>query len=92
MRKLRRSPKPGRAGIVVPDGTLFGDGICARIKEELLKEFNLHSIVRLPKGVFEPYTNIKTNLMFFERTGPTKEIWFHGSVRVIFAISCSLNL
>ncbi|MGB8491461.1 MAG: N-6 DNA methylase, partial [Bacteroidales bacterium] len=47
--------------IVVPNGTLFGDGICARIKEELIKEFNLHTIVRLPKGVFEPYTDIETN-------------------------------
>lgn len=77
MRKLRRSPKPGRAGIVVPNGTLFGDGVSARIKEELLKEFNLHTIVRLPLGVFAPYTGIQTNLLFFERGGPTKEIWFY---------------
>lgn len=77
MRKLRRSPKPGRAGIVVPNGTLFGDGICARIKEELLKEFNLHTIVRLPMGVFSPYTIIPTNLLFFDRSGPTKEIWYY---------------
>ena len=78
MRKLRRSPKPGRAGIVVPNGTLFGDGVCARIKEELLKEFNLHTIVRLPEGVFAPYTGIPTNLMFFDRTGPTREIWYYA--------------
>jgi len=77
MRKLRRSPKPGRAGIVVPNGTLFGDGVCARIKEELLKEFNLHTIVRLPNGVFAPYTNITTNLLFFDRSGSTKEIWYY---------------
>jgi type I restriction enzyme M protein len=77
MRKLRRQPKPGRAGVVVPDGTLFGDKTCARIKEQLLKEFNLHSIVRLPPGVFAPYTPIKTNLVFFDRTGPTKEIWYY---------------
>jgi type I restriction enzyme M protein len=61
MRKLRRSPKPGRAGVVVPNGTLFGDGVCARIKEQLLKEFNLHTVVRLPNGVFAPYTSIPTN-------------------------------
>jgi type I restriction enzyme M protein len=65
MRKLRRARTradlPARAAVVVPDGTLFGDGVCARIKEELLKEFNLHTIVRLPNGVFAPYTNIRTN-------------------------------
>ncbi len=77
MRKLRRSPKPGRAGIVVPNGTLFGDGVCARIKEELLREFNLHTIVRLPVGVFSPYTSIPTNLLFFDRSGPTREIWYY---------------
>ena len=67
MRKLKRPPKPGRAAVVVPNGTLFGDGICARIKEELLKDFNLHTIVRLPNGVFAPYTSIPTNLLFFDR-------------------------
>jgi len=80
MRKLRRplsSAKAGRCGMVVPNGTLFGDGVCARIKEELLKEFNLHTIVRLPNGVFAPYTSIPTNLLFFDRSGPTKEIWYY---------------
>jgi type I restriction enzyme M protein len=77
MRKLKRVPKPGRAGVVVPNGALFGDGVCARIKEELLKEFNLHTIVRLPNGVFAPYTSIPTNLLFFDRSGPTKEIWYY---------------
>ncbi len=77
MRKLRRPPKPGRAGVVVPNGTLFGDGVCARIKEELLKDFNLHTIVRLPNGVFAPYTSIPTNLMFFDRSGPTKDVWYY---------------
>ena len=79
MRKLRRpigGRKAGRCGMVVPNGVLFGDGICARIKEELLKEFNLHTIVRLPNGVFSPYTDIPTNLVFFDRGGPTKNIWF----------------
>ena len=80
MRKLRRpvgGAKPGRCGMVVPNGTLFGDGVCARIKQELLKEFNLHTIVRLPNGVFSPYTSIPTNLLFFDRSGPTKEIWYY---------------
>lgn len=77
MRKLKRQPKLGRAGVVVPNGTLFGDGICARIKERLLKEFNLHTIVRLPNGVFAPYTGIPTNLLFFDRSGPTREVWYY---------------
>jgi type I restriction enzyme M protein len=70
-------PKPGRAAVVVPNGTLFGDGVCARIKEELLKDFNLHTIVRLPNGVFAPYTGIPTNLLFFDRSGHTKDIWYY---------------
>jgi type I restriction enzyme M protein len=77
MRKLRRHPKPGRAGVVVPNGTLFGDGVAARIKEELLKDFNLHTIVRLPNGVFAPYTSIPTNILFFDRSGPTREVWYY---------------
>ncbi|WP_430453408.1 N-6 DNA methylase [Rhodopirellula europaea] len=81
MRKLRKPTGSnaigGRAGVVVPNGTLFGDGVCARIKEELLKEFNLHTIVRLPNGVFAPYTIIPTNLLFFDRSGPTKAIWYY---------------
>jgi hypothetical protein len=77
MRKLKRPPKPGRAGVVVPNGVLFGDGVCARIKAELLKNFNLHTIVRLPNGVFAPYASIPTNLLFFDRSGPTKEIWYY---------------
>jgi type I restriction enzyme M protein len=77
MRKLRRHPKPGRAAVIVPNGTLSGGGVCARIKAELLTEFNLHTIVRLPNGVFSPYTPIPTNLLFFDRSGPTKDIWFY---------------
>lgn len=81
MRKLRRpghgSERGGRAGVVVPNGTLFGDGVCGRIKAQLLQEFNLHTIVRLPNGVFAPYTSIPTNLLFFDRTGPTKCIWYY---------------
>ena len=67
----------GRAAVVVPNGTLFGDGVCARIKAQLLEEFNLHTIVRLPNGVFAPYTSIPTNLLFFDRSGPTKCIWYY---------------
>jgi type I restriction enzyme M protein len=87
MRKLRVAGAPvpggkpatrgGRAAVVVPNGTLFGDGISAVIKEELLKEFRLHTIVRLPQGVFAPYTDIPANLLFFERGGPTDTIWFY---------------
>src|SRR5438128_2614021 len=80
MRKLRRpvgGSKGGRCGMVVPNGVLFGDGVCARIKEDLLKEYNLHTIVRLPNGVFAPYTSIPTNLLFFDRSGPTKDIWYY---------------
>jgi len=81
MRKLKRQPtpvgRPARAAVVVPNGTLFGDGVCARIKDELLKEFNLHTIVRLPNGVFSPYTGIPTNILFFDRSGPTKEVWYY---------------
>ncbi len=51
--------------------------MCARIKEELLSQFNLHTVVRLPNGVFSPYTNINTNLLFFDTEGPTKTIWFY---------------
>ncbi len=81
MRKLRKAPKagvpPARAAVIVPNGTLFGDGVCARIKEDLLKEFNLHTIVRLPNGVFAPYTIIPTNILFFDRSGPTKDLWYY---------------
>jgi type I restriction enzyme M protein len=89
MRKLRvagapspawqegRSARGGRAAVVVPNGTLFGDGISAVIKEEMLKEFRLHTIVRLPQGVFAPYTDIPANLLFFERGGPTDTIWYY---------------
>jgi len=66
----------GRAAVVLPDGFLFGEGVKTTIKRELLEEFNLHTIVRLPKGVFSPYTSINTNILFFEKGGPTKEVWF----------------
>ena len=70
--------KPGgRAALVLPDGLLFGEGIKTRIKEKLLEECNLHTIVRLPKGVFAPYTTINTNLLFFTKGTSTKDIWFY---------------
>jgi type I restriction enzyme M protein len=67
----------GRGAIVLPDGTLFGEGIKTRIKEKLLTECNLHTIVRLPNGVFSPYTGIKTNLLFFTKGQQTKEVWYY---------------
>jgi type I restriction enzyme M protein len=67
----------GRAGIVLPDGSLFGEGVKTRLKEHLLEECNLHTIVRLPNSVFKPYASIGTNLLFFEKGEPTKEIWFY---------------
>jgi len=66
----------GKAAVVLPDGFLFGEGTKTNLKRELLEDFNLHTIVRLPKGVFSPYTSIATNLLFFEKGGPTKEVWF----------------
>jgi type I restriction enzyme M protein len=77
MRRLRKAPKSGRAAMVVPNGTLFGDGVCGRIKQELLTNFNLHTVVRLPNGVFAPYTSIPTNILFFDRSGPTADVWYY---------------
>jgi type I restriction enzyme M protein len=80
MRKLKKK-KPtaqgGRAAVVVPHGTLFADGIAARVKKQLVEEFNLHTIVRLGEGIFAPYTNIPCNILFFEQGEPTKEIWYY---------------
>ena len=76
MRRLKRGGR-GRHAVVVPNGTLFGDGVSARIKADLLQHFNLHTIVRLPEGVFAPYTDIPTNLIFFDTTGPTRTIWYY---------------
>ncbi|HEX4407396.1 MAG TPA: class I SAM-dependent DNA methyltransferase [Xanthobacteraceae bacterium] len=75
MRRLKRAGR-GRAGVVVPNGTLFGDGVAARIKADLLTQFNLHTIVRLPEGVFSPYTDIPTNMIFFDTSEPSEEIWY----------------
>lgn len=67
----------GRAAVVLPDGTLFGEGVKTKIKRLLTQECNLHTIVRLPNGVFNPYTGIKTNILFFTKGQPTKDIWFY---------------
>ena len=70
--------KPGgRAAIVLPDGSLFGEGVKTRLKEHLLEECNLHTIVRLPNSVFKPYASIGTNLLFFEKGQPTQDVWFY---------------
>ncbi len=74
MRLLRVN---GRAGVVLPDGFLFGEGVKSRIKQDLLETCNLHTIVRLPGGVFNPYTGIKTNILFFTKGQPTKHVWFY---------------
>ena len=67
----------GRGAVVLPDGFLFGEGIKSRVKKLLMKECNLHTIIRLPNGVFAPYTNIRTNLLFFTKGKPTETIWFY---------------
>jgi len=75
--------KPGgRAAVVLPDGTLFGEGVKTKIKQMLTQECNLHTIVRLPNGVFNPYTGIKTNILFFTKGDGTaktasKQVWFY---------------
>lgn len=74
---LRRLKDGGRCAVVVPNGVLFGDGVGARVKQQLLTECNLHTIVRLPNGVFAPYTPIPANVLFFDKTGRTKETWFY---------------
>jgi type I restriction enzyme M protein len=67
----------GRAAVVLPDGTLFGEGVKTRLKEHLLEECNLHTIVRLPNSVFKPYASIGTNLLFFEKGTKTQEVWYY---------------
>ena len=73
---IRLLKSNGRAAVVLPDGTLFGEGVKTRIKEELMDKCNLHTIVRLPKNVFHP-VNIRTNLLFFEKGSPTKDVWYY---------------
>ena len=73
---IRLIKNNGRAAVILPDGSMFGDGITARLKEELMEKCNLHTIVRLPKNVFAPYTSVKTNILFFEKGNPTKDVWY----------------
>lgn len=75
---MYRLKKGGRAAVILPDGFLFGtDNTKVNIKKKLLGEFNLHTVIRMPDSVFAPYTAITTNILFFDRTGPTKETWFY---------------
>jgi len=75
---IMRLLKPGgRAGMVLPDGTLFGEGVKSRIKQRLLQECDLHTIVRIPGSAFAPYTSISINLLFFTKGRPTKEVWYY---------------
>jgi len=74
---IRLLKRGGRAAAVLPDGFLFGEGIKTRLKQSLLEECNLHTIVRLPNGVFNPYTGIRTNLLFFTKGQPTNHVWFY---------------
>jgi type I restriction enzyme M protein len=75
---IMRLLKPGgRAAVVLPDSSLFGDSIKQLLREQLLEECQLHTIVRMPYGVFSPYTDIRTNLLFFSKGEPTKGIWFY---------------
>jgi len=67
----------GRAGIVLPDGSLTGEGVKQRIRQKLLEDCNLHTIIRLPNSVFQPYATVATNLLFFEKGKPTQEIWYY---------------
>ena len=75
---MYRLKQNGRAAVILPDGFLFGtDNAKIAIKEKLLSEFNLHTIIRMPHSVFAPYTSITTNILFFDRTHPTTETWFY---------------
>ena len=75
---MYRLKQNGRAAVILPDGFLFGtDNAKVNIKKKLLREFNLHTIIRLPGSVFSPYTSITTNILFFDNTHPTEETWFY---------------
>ncbi len=75
---MYRLKQNGRAAVILPDGFLFGtDNAKVAIKKKLLSEFNLHTVIRMPHSVFAPYTSITTNILFFDRTGSTKETWFY---------------
>lgn len=67
----------GRAGIVLPDGSLTGEGVKQRVRQRLLEECNLHTVIRLPNSVFQPYATVATNLLFFDKGKPTREVWYY---------------
>jgi type I restriction enzyme M protein len=67
----------GRAGIVLPDGSLTGEGVKQRVRQKLLEDCNLHTIIRLPNSVFQPYATVATNLLFFDKGAPTREVWYY---------------
>jgi len=81
MRKLKRPEenkgKPGRAAVAIPDGILSQEGVASRIRAALVEDFNLHTVVRLPRGVFEPYTRSSTSILFFDRAKPAEQVWFY---------------
>ncbi|WP_221913018.1 class I SAM-dependent DNA methyltransferase [Streptococcus halichoeri] len=74
---MYRLKEKGRVGVILPDGFLFGEGAKTRLKQKLVEEFNLHTIIRLPHSVFAPYTSIHTNILFFDKTKKTEETWFY---------------
>lgn len=76
-RILKKLKARGRCGMVVPEGTLFRGDAFAMVKKDLLENYNLHTVVSLPSGVFLPYSSVKTNLLFFDRTGPTRDVWYY---------------
>jgi len=77
MRKLRQQSKPGRAAVVIPDGILSQEGIAVRIRAMLVDEYRLHTVVRLPRGVFEPYTKSSTSILFFDAQSPEDYVWYY---------------
>ena len=74
---MYRLKENGRVGVILPDGFLFGEGVKTRLKEKLVEEFNIHTIIRLPHSVFAPYTGIHTNILFFDKTKKTEQTWFY---------------
>jgi len=74
---MKRLKEGGRCAIILPNTTLYIGGVGARVRKKLLEECNLHTIIKLPKSIFSPYTDIATNILFFEKDGPTEEIWFY---------------
>ncbi|HGC7176019.1 TPA: N-6 DNA methylase [Streptococcus agalactiae] len=74
---MYRLKENGRVGVILPDGFLFGEGVKTRLKEKLVEEFNLHTIIRLPHSVFAPYPGIHTNILFFDKTKKTEQTWFY---------------